>query len=193
LHTQLGSNKLILIIMACELTRGFTLDCNEGVGGVKDIYLANWNTFENGVVVTNGIVTTLPSANVYRYQPNRNTGALTITPTSNLENGTLYYMHVLEMTLGKLDVNKKLELEELSKAKVVAFVRLYDDNILMCGRTDGMFLTAGTYQSGKAKGDLNGYTLTLTGEEPLQPDFLQFDEDPFGQYGGIDVVVEPAP
>lgn len=179
--------------MACELTRGFTLDCNEGVGGVKDIYLANWSSFDGSVVVTNGVITTLPTADVFRYQPNRNTGALTITPTSNLENGTLYYMHVIEMTLGKLAVNKKEELELLSKAKVVAFVRLFDDNILMCGRTDGMFLTAGTYQSGKAKGDLNGYTLTLTAEEPNQPEFLQFDEDPFGQYAGITVVVVPTP
>jgi hypothetical protein len=57
--------------------------------------------------------------------------------------------------------------------KVAVFVRLYDDQIMMIGRTDGAFLTAGTYQSGKAKGDLNGYQITLTAEEPNQPDFLQ--------------------
>jgi len=74
-------------------------------------------------------------------------------------------------------------LELLSKAKVAVFVRLYDDQIMMVGKTDGAFLTAGTYQSGKAKGDLNGYTLTLTAEEPNQPDFLEdYTNYPFDNF-----------
>jgi len=179
--------------MACELTTGFLLDCNEGVGGVKEIFIAKWNDFAAGITFdANGYIDALPANEIYRYQPNRNTGALTITPTPSLENGTLYYVQAVEMTLGKLANDKKKELENLSKAKVIVFVRLYDDQILCVGRTDGAFLTAGTYQSGKAKGDLNGYTLTLTAEEPNQPDFLlaynPATESPFDNFAGIDVV-----
>lgn len=176
--------------MPCLLTQGFLLECNEGVGGVKEIFIANWETFSAGVTFTGNIITALPDVVLYRYQPNRNTGGVTTTPTPNLENGTLYYVQAVELTLGKLDPDKKAELELLSKAKVAVFVRLYDDQIMMVGRTDGAFLTAGTYQSGKAKGDLNGYTLTLTAEEPNQPDFLDdYTVYPFDQFGaGVDVV-----
>lgn len=186
--------------MACATTRGFTLDCNEGVGGVKEVFIQNWSKFQAGVIQdTNGIITeftTTAPITLWRYQPNRNTGALTVTPTPNLENGTLYYVQTVEMTLGKLENEKRKELEILSKAKVAVFVRLYDDQILMIGTTDGAFLTAGTYQSGKAKGDLNGYTLTLTAEEPTQPLFLdQYDaaagETPFSNFSP-DIVVSPS-
>lgn len=175
----------------CDLITGFTLDCNEGVGGVKEIFIANWAPFATGIAFDAlNQITTLPEATVMRYQPNRNTGALTITPTPNLENGTLYYVHQVELTLGKLDPVKRRELENLSKAKVIVFVRLYDDQILCIGRTDGAFLTAGTYQSGKAKGDLNGYQITLVAEEPTQPEFLiplGEGELPFDNFPDIDV------
>lgn len=182
----------------CLLTQGFLLECNEGVGGVKEIFIANWEQFASGVTFTTdpltniSIITALPDVELFRYQPNRNTGALTVTPTANLENGTLYYVQAVELTLGKLAPDKKYELELLSKAKVAVFVRLYDDQIVMVGRTDGAFLTAGTYQSGKAKGDLNGYTLTLTAEEPNQPDFLEeYTTYPFDNFGAGVTVAPP--
>ena len=184
--------------MACVLSSGFLLDCNEGVGGVKEIFIASWNYFAAGVTQDgDGIITAVTVAapvTVFRYQPNRNTGAVTITPTASLENGTLYFVQAVELTLGKLDNDKRKELENLSKAKVAVFVRLYDDQIMMVGTTDGCFLTAGTYQSGKAKGDLNGYTLTLTAEEPTQPLFLEaytVGDTPFSNFSP-DIVVDPA-
>lgn len=177
--------------MACDLTRGFTLECNEGVGGVKEIFIANWINFEGGVVLTSGVITALPAEDLFRYQPNRNTGSVTVVPTPSLENGTLYYVQTVELTLGKLAADKKTELENLSKAKVIVFVRLYDDQIMCVGRTDGAFLTAGTYQSGKAKGDLNGYQLTLTAEEPLQPDFLTQYTPPENPFDNFAVTVIP--
>lgn len=181
--------------MACLLERGFLLECNEGVGGVKNIYIANWEFFQSGVTIdgATGLVDGLPGAagsvDVYQYQPNRNTGAVTVVPTANLENGTLYYEQTVELTLGKLSNTKKKELENMSKAKLIVFVQLYDDQIVVAGRTDGAFLTAGSYQSGKAKGDLNGYQITLNAQEPNQPDFLEaFTALPFDNFAGITVV-----
>jgi|SanBayMetagenome_1026888.scaffolds.fasta_scaffold39951_2 hypothetical protein len=179
--------------MPCLLTQGFLLDCNEGVGGVKEIFFCNWEDFQSGVTTdpATGLVDGLPTATIFRYQPNRNTGALTVVPTANLENGTLYYDQTVELTLGKLSNFKKQELENMSKAKLIVFVRLYDDQILMVGRTDGAFLTSGSYQSGKAKGDLNGYQITVNAQEPAQPDFLEaYTADPFDNFATI--TVDPA-
>lgn len=187
---------LYLKKMSCVLSRGFLLSCNEGVGGVKQIYIGNYSDFANGgIEFTSGIITDLPSATIFPYEANRNTGGVTIAPNANLENGTLYYTHTVEMTLGKLDPDKKAELEQLAKTRVVAFVRLFDDQIMMVGRQDGCFLTAGTFGSGKARADLNGYQITLTAEEPLQPDFLQpygVDQVPFENFPLI-TIWSPAP
>ena len=177
----------------CLLSSGFTLQCNEGIGGVKEVFLANWEDFESGVVLTAGVVTALPEATLYRYQPNRSTGALTMTPNQNLENGTLFFTQAVEFTLGKLDPDKHIEFNVLSKAKLIAFVRLYDDQILMVGRTDGAFLTAGTYQSGKAKGDMSGYMCTITAEEPELCPFLDpytAGQTPFQNF--VDITISPA-
>ena len=77
----------------------------------------------------------------------------------------------------------------MSKAKLIVFVQLYDDQIVCVGRTDGAFLNAGSYQSGKAKGDLNGYQFTLNAQEPGQPDFLEaYTAVPFDNFTGITVV-----
>lgn len=170
------------------------LSCNEGVGGIKDIYVGLFSDFSSGVTINgSGLVSDLPIATLYPYQANRNTGGVTIAPNANLENGTLYYTHTVEMTLGKLDPDKKAELENLAKTRVVVFVRLFDDKMMMIGRNDGCFLTAGTFGSGKARADLNGYQITLTAEEPNQPDFLvQYTTDPFDNFPDI-TVWEPAP
>jgi hypothetical protein len=181
--------------MACLLERGFLLECNEGVGGVKNVFIANWDFFSSGITIDapTGIIDGLPgtagSVDVFQYQPNRNTGGLTVVPTANLENGTLYYDQSVEITLGKLSNNKKKELENMSKAKLIVFVQLYDNQIVCVGRTDGAFLTTGSYQSGKAKGDLNGYQFTLNAQEPGQPDFLDdYSTVPFDNFTGITVV-----
>jgi hypothetical protein len=67
--------------MACNLTKGFTLDCNEGIGGVKEIFFQKWSNFATGVTIdgTTGVIDGLPTSTIYRYQPNRNTGSLTVT------------------------------------------------------------------------------------------------------------------
>lgn len=183
--------------MPCLLSAGFMLDCNEGVGGVKNVYFANWEFFSSGVTLDlNGIIDGLPgvagSVDIFQYQPNRNTGAVTVVPTANLENGTLYYDQTVELTLGKLSNAKKKELEQMSKAKLIVFVQLYDNQIVCVGRTDGAFLTTGSYQSGKAKGDLNGYQITVNAQEPGQPDFLEeyfpASDVPFSNFPGITVV-----
>lgn len=176
--------------MACALTQGFSLLCNEGIGGVKAIYLGNFDEFPAGsVTLTNGIVTALPEVTIFEYQPNRNTGSMTMTPTSNLENGTLYFTQVVEFTLGKLDTDKHAEFTKMSKGRLVAFIQTYDDQIMMLGRTDGAFLTAGTYQTGKAKGDMNGYMVTLTAEEQeLCPFLAPFtDGVPFSNFPDVDI------
>ena len=91
--------------MACELTTGFSLGCLEGIGGVKEVLIANYEDFESGITYggANGEVDGLPTATIYRYVPFRNSGSYIETVNKNLETGTLYFSQEVGWTFGKLN------------------------------------------------------------------------------------------
>ena len=96
--------------MACELTTGFTLGCLDGIGGVKEVLIANFTLlagtdFSSGVTYdpTTGQIDGLPTATIYRYVPFRNSGSYIETVNKNLETGTLYFSQEVKWTFGKLN------------------------------------------------------------------------------------------
>ena len=161
--------------MSCNLTTGFLLGCNDAVGGIKNVYFINYDQI-SATTVTNGELTAA-TGTVYQYQPNKNTGSVTFNPTVSLENGTVFYTHQLVFTLGKLSVAKRNELEILAKARVIVFVEMNDGQTIVLGLNQGAFMTAGTFQTGAAFGDLQGYQLTITADETSQPLFLPVGDD----------------
>ena len=152
--------------MACELTTGFTLGCLEGIGGVKEVLIANYADFETGITYggTDGEVDGLPTATIYRYVPFRNSGSYIETVNKNLETGTLYFSQEVGWTFGKLNQDMRNEFLNVAKAKMVVFVRTNDDQILLIGAGEGSQLTAGSVQSGQQKADLMGYQVTTVAE-----------------------------
>lgn len=158
--------------MSCNLTTGFTLGCNDSIGGVKKIYIGKFDqlTYTIGgtpVEVTGGTGT------VFAYEPLKNSASATFNPTVSLENGTIFYTHSVSLSLKNINANKREEIEALAKARVGLFVELNSGEILAFGTTNGMNMTAGTFQTGAAFGDLQGYQLTFTSDEPTQPYTLQ--------------------
>ena len=191
--------------MACELTQGFPLSCLEGIGGVKEILLANailadGSEFMSGVTydATTGMVETLPGTalapvTIYRYVPFRNSGSYIETVQKNLETGTLFFSQEVSWTFGKLDQDLRNEFLNIAKARMIVFVRTNDDQILLIGANEGAQLTAGTVQSGQQKADLMGYQVTVTAENLVPAVHLESPvagQLPFSNFIGIDV--EPA-
>ena len=60
-------------------------------------------------------------------------------------------------------------------------VQTFDNKVLLVGRENGAEVTGGTAVTGTAMGDLQGYTLSFTGNETLMPSFVDgaTDADPF--------------
>lgn len=181
--------------MACELTTGFELTCLEGIGGVKEIFIANYEDFDKDITydATTGKVEGLPGTvqnpiNVYRYVPFRNSGSYVETVNKNLESGTLFFSQEVSWTFGKLSQEKRNEFINVAKAKMIVFVRTNDDQILMIGVGEGAQLTAGSVQSGAQKADLMGYQVTVIAEELLPACHLEsYTSVPFDNFTGINV------
>jgi hypothetical protein len=176
--------------MACELTAGFALDCKEGVGGIKAIYIQQLADFQTGVVVDAGSeeISSLPNATVWQYALPKHTGNFTEEVTSSIENGTIFYTQTVTATFFKLTAPRRKQLELIAKNRLVVFVLDNNNNIWMVGKVDGAEVTAASTSTGTAKGDLNGYTITFTAEEAHKAYRLEsYSAIPFDNFGGIDV------
>ena len=154
--------------MSCNLTTGFTLGCNDSIGGVKKIYIGKFDQLTYTISGT-PVQVSAGTGTVYVYEPLKNSASATFNPTVSLENGTIFYTHSVSLSLKNITANKREEIESLAKARVGLFVELNSGEILAFGTTNGMHMTAGTFQTGAAFGDLQGYQLTFTSDEPTQP------------------------
>jgi hypothetical protein len=177
--------------MACELTAGFALDCKEGVGGIKAIFLQQLADFQTGVTIdaTSQEVDGLPTVSLYQYTLPKHTGNFTEEVASSVENGTIFYTQTVTATFFKLTAARRKQLELVAKNRLVVFVQDNNDNIWLVGKVDGAEVTAASTSTGTAKGDLNGYTITFTAEEAHKAYRVEsYSAIPFDNFGTITVV-----
>jgi hypothetical protein len=176
--------------MNCELNTGFTLDCKDGIGGLKEIFLVEWNSIYNLLevdAVSNEIEDLTDAATFRRYQLPTQTGSFEETISFNRDNGTVFYTQTVTIKLHKLSTAKRNELEIAALNRLCVCVRDNNDNLWMCGIEDGMDVSTSTAASGTAFGDHNGYEIAFTCDSKwrarrwedtasqLTPVFIPFD------------------
>lgn len=179
--------------MACELTSGFTLDCKDSWGGIKEVFLCQHEDITSGIVYdgTTNEVEDLPTLTVYRYVVEKNTGSMDVATNAN-EQGAVTFTTTVTFSLRKLSTAKRKEIQLLAKNRLAVFVRDTNDNIWLCGRFRGMEMTGANSGTGTNLGDFNGYNIVLTGEEIDQPIRLEnYTTNPFDN-AAFAVTVNPA-
>jgi len=153
--------------MACELSTGFTLDCKDGIGGIKKIVLCD--TVTSLTLDANEIVTTIVgpvAGDLYTYELPTQTGSFEETINFNRDNGTVFYTQTVNVMLQKLSSAKRLELQTVAKARPMVFVNDSNDNWWAVGYEYGADLSTSTAATGATLGDANGYTLAFVHETP---------------------------
>lgn len=191
--------------MACELTKGRSLDCKFSTGGIKAVYFAQ----VADLVLTNpesGSITDLEFAGgatdtLYKYELPRGTGSFTETITGSAENGTFFYEPSVTIMLHGLTAADQNEIKLLAQNRLVCFVQLNarvatggHDVILCLGAENGLELTTGTAASGTAFGDMSGYNLTFSGMErfpaSVVADYTSSPFDNSGFNGGSSITID---
>lgn len=158
--------------MACLMTTGRKLACKDAVGGLKAIYFADYGTLGAATIGGTGYVTAFASALYTLFQYDiKSASGLEQTINSSDENGTSFFEQTLTVVLTKLDPLTQLELQKVIATRPHVFVQDNNGNFLSVGMTRGTNVT-GSISTGVALGDLNGYTLTITGQEPLMAQFI---------------------
>ena len=152
--------------MACELSTGFTLDCKDGIGGIKQIVLVDQSIVEFDLDA-NEVVTEIigvVSGDLYTYELPTQTGSFEETIIFNRDAGTIFYTQTVNVMLNKLSAAKRLELQNVAQARVVVFVQDTNNNWWAVGYEYGADLSTSTAATGATLGDMNGYTLAFVHE-----------------------------
>ena len=153
--------------MACNLTQNMTLDCTDGIGGVKEVLFIEYDNV-TAITEASGVVTTLTVSTgkqFRRYAMPKETSFFTETLNKNIQNGSLFYQQELTIVLNKMQANTRNEIQLLAKNRLITIVLDQNGKYWLLGKVNAMEATSGDGGTGTATGDRNGYTRVFTGME----------------------------
>lgn len=159
--------------MACDLTLGYQVPYADSVGGVAAIYFANWGDVTASYDTTGNTdeIIDLGAATFYKYET-RTGGSFTDAAAKSADNGTVFNTQTINAMVKKLNADQTRELKLMSRGRPIVVVEDRNGNAWICGLDVGCDVNWEA-QSGTARGDMNGYSLTITGETKDPAAYLQ--------------------
>jgi hypothetical protein len=159
--------------MSCDLLNGgIEKGCGPNLGGLKKVYITNLENVDPVPTVTAGeisAITMTSGAVFYEFAFPKNTSSFTEDLTSDITTGSEFWTSTLTLVFTKREAAKREKIALLAGQRDLAIiVQDQNDTYWYMGLSNGMTLTQTTGGSGTTKTDLNGYTLTFTGEEMYQ-------------------------
>lgn len=154
----------------CALVTDYAIDCRDSVGGLKKLYITEWQNLSSATV-SSGVCTALTLASgkkFWTYEVAKGTASSAEASNISVENGTRFYTQTVDTVLHKMTAANRNNIEVLERNRLLVVTEDNNGNKFIYGRQNAMDVTASDGQSGKAFGDMNGYTLTLTGMEPAR-------------------------
>lgn len=161
--------------MACQITQGFELGCRDNTGGIRRVHIFATGSDDISYTFSTGAISEISgSGNVFTYAQVKQTANFTETINSSIENGTIFYQQDLNLQFHRMSGSLQNQLSILGQNPAVTVILETQNGatngsgrFFVLGQYNGLTLSAGTGQTGTAYGDLNGYTLTFSGQEPF--------------------------
>ena len=150
--------------MACNQTlEGLVRDCQPSMGGIVEAHAINKEyiekiTAEEGVVKT---ITLTEGEKFKSYYFNRNTGSMTSNYTLDPATGVRYVTTDLVLQFNRMETAKRIEVTALAQNELALIVKDANGKYWLLGKDEPVMATAGEGVTGTARGDRNGYGITL--------------------------------
>lgn len=162
--------------MSCDISNGVAEPCKSAVGGLDAIYIINYGDYAATDLTYDGTNTDMINdingvSNVYKFEL-KGANSFEQTITSSRDNGTTFVEQTLTVNLKQQSAAKTKLVKLLSYGRPHIIVRTRANQYFLAGLERGMDLTTGVISNGTAMGDMNGYTLTFTGQENIPANFL---------------------
>jgi len=149
--------------MACSQTlNGITLDCSPSLGGIKMVYIANYDDVA-GTTITDDAISAISmsgTAKFHKYNFRRNTASMTSTLNVDATNGNTVSTDVV-LSFLKQETAKRIEIAALSIGELVVVVEDANGKLWYLGKDLPVTASAGGAETGTAFTDGNRYTITL--------------------------------
>ncbi len=159
--------------MSCDITSGFTLGCRDNTGGIKNLYILS-GSITSVTDASEGLIESISgSGEFFQYELFRQTSDFSEAISATPENGTVFYEQSVNAVFFKLQSSTRNQVRVLAKnpdLKIIVETNNGSEDGVgkywLLGEQNGVQLLSGTGATGTAFGDLNGYSLTFTGQEP---------------------------
>ena len=153
--------------MACsQVLNGIAADCQTNVGGVREVYIANYGDVTTVEVdETSNMIKTITmadSAKFKKYAFKKNTSSMTSTLNVDPANGVNFVQTDLSLVFAKQETVKRMEIAKLSLGELRVIVLDANGKYWFLGQEEFVSATAGTAETGVNRTDGNKYTITLT-------------------------------
>ena len=153
--------------MSCsQLLNGIAADCQTNVGGVREVYIANYGDVtaveiddSSNMIKT---ITMADSAKFKKYAFKKNTSSMTSTLNVDPANGVNFVQTDLALVFAKQETVKRMEIAKLSLGELRVIVLDANGKYWFLGQEEFVSATAGTAETGVNRTDGNKYTITLT-------------------------------
>ena len=153
--------------MSCsQLLNGIAADCQTNVGGVREVYIANYSDVtaievddSSNMIKT---ITMADTAKFKKYAFKKNTSSMTSTLNVDPANGVNFVQTDLSLVFAKQETVKRMEIAKLSLGELRVIVLDANGKYWFLGQEEFVSATAGTAETGTNRQDGNRYTITLT-------------------------------
>ena len=146
------------------------------IGGVSEVYIANSDSVSAVGTTGPAPVTQINSFTMggtadffYAFKQIQETSSLTMTPTANVQNYSLFYDCILTLVFTDYNAELRYVVKSLADNNLVAVVKLRSGEYLYVGQELGLDINGGDGGSGLAAGDRNGFSLTFRSVESNPP------------------------
>ena len=133
------------------------------MGGIVEAHAINKEHLEK-VTAADGIVSEITIATGEKFKSyyfNRNTGSMTSTYTLDPATGVRYVTTDLVLQFNRMETAKRVEVTALAQNELALIVKDANGKYWLLGKDEPVMATAGEGVTGTARGDRNGYGITL--------------------------------
>lgn len=141
------------------------------MGGIVRVLLANRDDVASITVTTDAIsaITMVSTKTFKEYNFRPNTSNMTSNWQISAENGVSYVQTDLVMVFNRMETTKRVEISAMALADLVAIVQDANGKYWYLGYDNPLHLSAGDGQTGTARSDRNGYSVTLQDDSLALP------------------------
>lgn len=156
--------------MSCLiLNSGISQNCRESLGGVKRFLVAQLDSVTD-ITEASGVVTGITKSGLfYEFKPTKDSSTATSTFVGDVAAGQRAQNHSVTMQFSKTEASKRNIVAALAERTVVVIAEDNNGVYSLYGWSRGLDMTEATNALGTTAAELNGYTITLAGDQAQPP------------------------